>query len=89
MDLGRGEAQVIGLGLERPDSRLILDDALARRIAHLRGLCFTGTLGVVLKARQRGLLDAVQPVISALRNAGLWLSDALVTEVLRQAGELY
>jgi len=87
-DLGRGEAEVIGLGLERPNSRLILDDTLARRIARLNRLRFTGTMGVVLRAKQRGLLDAVQPVVLALRNAGLWLSDSLVTQVLRQAGEL-
>jgi len=87
-DLGRGEAGVIGLGLERPNSRLILDDALARRIARLNGLRFTGTMGVILRAKQRGLLDAVKPVVLALRNAGLWLSDSLVTEVLQQAGEL-
>jgi predicted nucleic acid-binding protein len=87
-DLGRGEAEVIGLGLEGPNCRLILDDELARRIARLNGLRFTGTMGVILRAKQRGLLDAVKPVVLALRNAGLWLSDSLVAEVLRQAGEL-
>jgi predicted nucleic acid-binding protein len=87
MDLGRGEAEVIALGLEHPDSRLILDDALGRRIARLHKLQITGTVGVVVKAKQAGLLPAVAPILFALQEAGLWLSDALVTEVLRQAGE--
>jgi predicted nucleic acid-binding protein len=87
-DLGRGEAEVISLGLERPNSRLILDDTLARRIAQLNRLQITGTMGVILKAKQRELLDTVKPVVLALRNAGLWLSDSLVAQVLRQAGEL-
>ncbi len=86
-DLGRGEAEVIALGLERPGSRLVLDDALARRIARLNGLLFTGTVGVILKAKQRGFLETVEPVIFALRNAGLWLGDRLVAEALQQAGE--
>ena len=86
-DLGRGEAEVIALGLEIPDSRLILDDRLGRRIAELHGLHFTGTAGVILKAKQAGLLVAVSPVISSLRQAGLWLSDVFVAEILRQAGE--
>ncbi len=86
-DLGRGEAEVIALGLEHPGSRLVLDDALARRIARLNGLLFTGTLGVILKAKQRGFLETVKPVIFALRGAGLWLGDRLVAEVLQQAGE--
>jgi predicted nucleic acid-binding protein len=87
MDLGQGEAEVIALGLENPDSRLILDDMLARRIAHLQKLLFTGTVGVIVKAKQTGLIPAVWPIVVALREAGLWLSDDVVTEVLRQAGE--
>jgi predicted nucleic acid-binding protein len=88
MDLGRGEAEVIALGLEQAGSRLILDDTLARRIARLQKLQITGTVGVVIKAKRSGLLPAVSPVISALRESGLWLSESLVTEVLRQTGEL-
>jgi len=87
IDLGRGEAEVIALGLENPGSRLVLDDTLARRIARLQNLSFTGTLGVLVKAKQRGLLLSISPVVDALRDAGLWLSDALVAEVLRLADE--
>jgi uncharacterized protein len=60
---------------------------LARRIARLQSLQFTGTIGVLVRAKQVGLLSAISPVISALREAGLWLSDELVNEVLIQAGE--
>jgi predicted nucleic acid-binding protein len=35
IDLGQGEAEVIALGLENPNSLLIFDDSLARRIADL------------------------------------------------------
>lgn len=87
MDLGRGEAEVIALGLENPNSRLILDDTLGRRIARLQKLQVTGTVGVVVKAKHAGYLPTVAPVIGALQKAGLWLSDAVVAEVLRQAGE--
>jgi predicted nucleic acid-binding protein len=44
-------------------------------------------VGVILKARERGLVEAVYPLLLALRKAGLWLSDALVADVLQQAGE--
>jgi len=86
-DFGQGEAEVIALGLENPDSRLILDDTLARRIARLHKLQLTGKVGVIVRAKQVGLLTAVSPLLSALREARLWLSDALVTQVLHQAGE--
>lgn len=86
-DLGRGEAEVIALGLENPGSRLILDDTLARRIAQLHRLPFTGTVGVIAKAKIVGLLPSVSPILSQLQKAGLWLSDDLIAEVLRQVEE--
>ena len=86
-DLGSGEAEVIGLGLEHPRSRLILDDSLGRRIARLHRLTVTGTAGVVIKAKRLGLVPSVKPVVQDLQAAGLWLGDELVREILRQAGE--
>jgi uncharacterized protein len=86
-DLGAGEAEVIGLAKEYPNSRLILDDTLGRRIASVNKLTFTGTVGVIIKAKQAGLVPTVKPIVQALRQAGLWLSDDLIQNVLHQAGE--
>ena len=86
-DLGPGEAELIGLGRQHPGSRLILDDTLGRRIASLNKLTFTGTVGVVIKAKQAGLVPTVRPIVMALRQSGLWLGDDLIRAVLRQAGE--
>jgi len=88
VDLGLGEAEVIALGLEMADSLLILDDQLARRIADLHALRYTGTLGVLVKAKQGGYLSSVRVVISALREKGMWLSDATVADALRLSEEL-
>lgn len=87
VDLGPGEAEVIALGLEHPGSLLILDDQLARRMAALNHLTYTGTVGVLIKAKQAGHLEAVRPVIESLRASRQWLSDELVAMVLAQAGE--
>lgn len=87
VDLGPGEAEVIALGLEHPGSLLILDDQLARRMAALNHLTYTGTVGVLIKAKQAGHLEAVRPVIESLCASGQWLSDELVAMVLAQAGE--
>jgi predicted nucleic acid-binding protein len=58
IDLGQGEAEVLALGLENPDSLLIFDDQLARRIADLYRLKYSGTLGVLVKAKQQGYLSS-------------------------------
>ena len=78
---------MIGLGLEHPGSRVILDDRLARRIAILNKLSLTGTVGLLLKAKQNGHLSHIRPVIADLRQAGLWPDDALVKLILAEAGE--
>ena len=87
IDLGQGEAEVLALGLENPDSLLIFDDSLARRIADLYRLKYTGTLGVLVKAKQAGYLSAVAPVITMLRSKGMWLTDKIISDVLRLSGE--
>lgn len=87
-DLGAGEAEVIALGIENPGSLLILDDALGRRIARLYQLTYTGTLGILIRAKALGHLTAVQPLIQQLQEWGMWLSPPLIENILRLAGEL-
>lgn len=87
IDLGRGEAEVIALGLENPGSLLILDDQLGRRIAALYQLRYTGTLGILIKAKQAGYLPEIAPVIKALQTQGMCLTEPLIQTVLKLAGE--
>jgi predicted nucleic acid-binding protein len=86
-DLDRGEAEVIALAQELNADLVIVDERLARRHARRLGLTLTGTLGVLLKAKERRLVPAVGPLISQLRQDGIRLDDALVAEALDLAGE--
>lgn len=87
-ELHAGESECIALALESPSSLLLLDEIAAREVAEHHGLRFTGTLGCVRLARQLGLLDAVAPVLDALRTeARFWIGPELVDQVLRDAGE--
>src|SRR5438067_13794022 len=86
-DLDRGAAEVLALAQELGAGLVIIDERLARRHARHLGLPLTGTLGVLLRAKQLQLISAVQPLITAIHNGGIWLSDALVTEALTVAGE--
>jgi len=86
-DLDRGEAEVIALAQELNAELVILDERLARRHAKRLGLTLTGTLGVLLKAKERGLVPVVGSLIDQLQRGGIRLDDALVVEVLRLAGE--
>lgn len=85
--LGAGEAEVIALALECGACRIILDDKQARRTAQKYQLPLTGTVGVILRAKDRGLLSAVKPVLGELRQSGFAISDGLLAEAIHLAGE--
>lgn len=87
LDLGPGEAEAIALSVECSAARLILDDKKARRIARQLHQPVTGTLAVLLRAKEKGVLPNVRQVIEALVAANFRVSDALIQEVLQQAGE--
>jgi predicted nucleic acid-binding protein len=88
IDLGCGEAEVIAIGLEHPGSLLILDDQLGRRIALLYNQRYTGTMGMLIKAKQLGHLTNISTLIQQLQDRGMWLTESLIQNVLQLAGEL-
>lgn len=69
-------------------SLLIFDDQLARRIANLYQLKYTGTLGVLVKAKKLGYLSSIAPIIDELRHLGMWLNDRIVGDILQSAEEV-
>jgi len=86
-DLDPGEAAVIALGQERHADLLIIDERLGRRHARRLGFGVTGTVGVLLRAKQMALLDRIGPILGSLRARGLHLGDEIVREALFVAGE--
>lgn len=85
--LGAGEVQVITLAKETTEHLALLDDRRARRFADLLGVTYTGTLGVLLRAKRKGLLERLEPVCGALEERGFRLSPATRLSVLSMAGE--
>ena len=86
--LDRGEAEAIVLAQSYPDARLLVDEARGRRVAEHLGLRVTGTGGVLVAAKVSGLIEAVRPVLDALREEhGFRLGDAPYDAILRLAGE--
>ena len=85
--LGDGEKEVLALGLETQDALLLLDDRDARRYAQTLELEISGTLGLLLRAKERGILDAVRPVLDRLQALQFRLNARTRQMVLKRAGE--
>jgi hypothetical protein len=86
--LGLGEREVLGLALELDDPLVVLDDSLARRFARRLALSLTGTLGLLLKAKQSGRIDRVRPYLDRLETLGFRLDSGTRAGVLKVANEI-
>lgn len=85
--LGDGEKEVLALGLETEDALPILDDRDARRYARALELEISGTLGLLLRAKERGFLNAVRPVLDRFQVLGFLLNARTRQMVLKRASE--
>jgi predicted nucleic acid-binding protein len=89
-DLGQGETAVLSYVFAHRKWYAILDDGAARRCARSLSLNITGTLAVVLLAKQYGLIDSAAQVLHDLRGADFRLDDAIIREALeRSVGETW
>ena len=84
----KGEASAIALAEEFEDTILLLDDLKARKLAKKLNLKFTGTLGVIHKAKQVGIINEIKPLIDKLLLTNFRISEIVVTELLRLNNEL-
>jgi predicted nucleic acid-binding protein len=85
--LDRGEAEVIALAEELKTPIVLIDDIKARRIAKLRGLNVVGTLGILLDAKDKGLIRELKPFLDELMNKKIRLSTELYNHALVLAHE--
>jgi hypothetical protein len=87
LDLGLGEIAAMALALENPGRIILLDDMLARRTAQGAGLQVWGTLKVLLEAKSQGLVDKIEPYLTNLSEAGMWVSADVRQRILVLARE--
>ena len=81
-----GESEAIVLAYEK-GLRIILDDLKAREVARRLGVAVTGTVGLLLKAKQEGAIASIRPLLDALDANHFRIGAALRAEALRMAGE--
>jgi len=87
LQLGAGEAEALALALEMAATRLILDDKKARRVANQLNIPITGTVAIVVRAKQAGIVTAARDVLDELMQAGFRVAPALYQFALAQVGE--
>lgn len=87
LELDSGEASAIALALKNPGSRIILDERKGRNVAKRLGLKVIGTLGLIVRAKQKGIIPSGKEVLDKLENHGFWLSEHMKKSLLEKLGE--
>lgn len=81
-----GEAEAIALASEK-NYLLISDDKQARAGAKQLGVAVIGTIGVLVQAKQSGVVTTIKPILDNLELNSFFISRALREEALKLVGE--
>ena len=86
--LDPGESEALALALERGADAVLVDERIGREEAQRAGLPVIGTLGILVRAKDRDIIDLVEPLLDRLvSELGFFVSEALRSEILRLSGE--
>ena len=87
LQIDKGESSAIALALENQNSKIILDDDKARKVANKLGLDFTGTIGVIIKAKLDGIIPSIKPYLQKIKETNFRISPELELIALKEAKE--
>ena len=87
MQVDKGEASAIALALETPGSTLIIDDYRARKVAQKLNLKFTGTIGVLVKAKLTGVIPLIKPYLELIIQTNFRITAEIEQQALKEVGE--
>lgn len=85
MDYGEAESSILYEELNA--DYLLIDDNKARKIAESFNINCIGTLGLLLKAREKGLITELKPVFEQLLKFGRYFSVNLLNNILTHIEE--
>ena len=87
VELDEGEAEALALAAEHDARLILLDEKVGRQTAEKVGLTVKGIVGVLLEAKEEGLIDVIKPLLIRLQDNGIHRSESLINNALQDAGE--
>lgn len=83
-----GEVEAIALAKDIKADLIILDDKKARKFAEKEGLKVAGLPVLLIRAKKKGIIEKVKPVIDDLRRHSFFMGEDIYVEILKLSGEL-
>ncbi len=82
--LDPGESEALALALELQATLILIDELEGRAVASKNGLVPVGVLGTLVRAKERGLIKAIGPLLDKLQGElRFFISPILKAEILR------
>jgi len=88
LQIDDGESSAIALGLETDNCTLVIDDLKARRIAQKLNLKYTGTIGIIIKAKLNGIIPSILPLLVKMKATNFRISSEMEAIALKEANEI-
>ncbi|MGR3318030.1 MAG: DUF3368 domain-containing protein [Candidatus Anammoxibacter sp.] len=85
--LDKGEAEVIVIAKELKADIVIIDELTARKVAIMMNLPIIGAVGLLMKAKKKGLIKKVKPLLDMMIDHGIRYGEAFYRKVLQEIGE--
>jgi len=83
-----GESEAIALAIELNADYLLIDEKAGREIATQEGIQVIGVLGILIRAKETGLIETISPLLDLLvQHVGFWIADSTRQRILRLVGE--
>jgi len=82
-----GESEAMVLYKQKSADKLLIDDKRGRKVAKINQINTIGSLGVLLNAKQVGLISVVKPRLEKIANSRVYLDSSLIAMVLDMANE--
>jgi len=86
-NLDDGEAEVLVLAKEQNADLVLMDELMGRKYAKNLKIKLTGTIGILLKAKEMGKIKSVKNALTELIEKGTWISPKLLSTALKLSNE--
>ena len=87
LELDKGEKYTLQMAKELKADRVIIDEKIGRDVAEYLGLEVTGTLGILLKAKQNGWAESFTESANAMSDQGIHYNKTLIKKLAKVIGE--
>jgi len=88
LQIDKGESSAIALALEISNSTVILDDYKARKVAENLGINFTGTIGVIIRAKLENIIPSIKPLLDKIKQTNFRISADIELQAYKDAKEI-